>query len=616
MVTLAAIASSRPGSLELPEIPESKLDARSLYAALAHVVGTGFDHTQSMCLIDPARADVSSLLSNLSVQMNRDEMFIIFYSGHGTLEGTRLFLNFADASQNGKGKVSVTELGEWLRSCQAEVLLILDCCHSGIALNLANRGDPFEDVRISVLASAECHAKSTFTGLGSDFTRALTQTLSVMFEQKHPLSLVGITDALKRAHGQQCTLNVRQGIEDLVIPSAADDGGLPHSFTSDFLRSICDAPLPIREMLWYSVIDVDLDRRLDVLRHYFLDVPHSEPSWLARRALGTALNSCRASALPYYELIYQLVSSNNWMKCASGVIGVKGSLDDSTLRDLVKKSLDCDRMDLTWLAHLYLADARAIGVDEALDTKLTKTGWGIADIATRWLGTDADQERTIGKIIERCSENEVKQALGTHCRCLNLMNQSVAELPYDREITESALVRFLYASKKRGRTLAPRLKWMLSSLYGTWRDQLQSDVAEWLMNRPVQDGISQLSLCARVPSVEVRMSVFQFLTNRLDLRDTYREGLLWGIKDSHPWVRRVAISTLRTESDAHNALRDTFDMSLYPGVLDLHLEAFRLGLSNPESLNAQSLTAVENGSISWAFQNEAKHSGVNQRSCG
>lgn len=605
MVTLAAVAASRPGSLNLPAIPESKLDTSSLYTTLAHVAGVNFEHTQSVCLIDPARNDVSSLLRSLGSELSRDDTFVIFYSGHGTIEGSRLFLNFSDASQNGNGRVSITELGEWLHSCRAEIVLILDCCHSGMGLDLANRVDPFEDVRISVLASAEPHAVSTFTKSGSDFTRALTKTLSAMFEEQYPLSLVRITENIKRQYRQECTLNVREGIEDVVIPSAMDDTALPQGFTSDFMRNIRTVPLPIREMLWYSLIDVELDRRIDVLRHYLLDMPWSEPSWLVRRALGTALNSCRTATSLYRDLIVDFVSSSNWMKIAAGIIGAKGSLEDTTLRDIIKRTLDSDRMDLTWLAHLYLADAGAIGLDEALGTKLIETGWGIVDIATRWLRADTDHERTISRIIDRCPSEEIRLSLGSHCRCVNVMNTSVSQLPYDREVVEAPLVRFLYGSKKRGRTSAPRLKWMLSSLYGTWRDQLQSDVGEWLTNHSIEDGKLQLHLCARVPAVEVRMSVFQFLANQSQIKDTYRESLLWGITDPHPWVRRVAVSALRTERDAVNAARDLFDMSLYPGVLDLHLEAFRLGLGCAQTLEAQSLTAVERGAISWALQNEA-----------
>ena len=603
MVVLIALGVARAGQLTVPQIPAAQ-DAEQFYRVTAQAVGLPFDHTRSICLIDPTVAEARLVVNRTAALLTGRDTLIVFYSGHGSIRQSRLFLNFVDAQENGCGQVSVAELGEWLVASESNRVIILDCCRSGAALGLANREDIYQAARTAVIASAEAHLSSTFTKAGSDFTNALCNAIQRLQSERSPLSLTRLVQLIRDGHVERCTINLPEGQHDSVIPASYDVPSLPNSFPKNFLARIHESPIVERQHLWFDLTKVPLGLRFATIERYLRSTGPSEPSWLVRRALGTALGTCEVLQDAWRSLCLELIGSADWMRCAIGLIASRQHLDEATLREAARGVFGrVTEMDTVWLAHLYLSDSAADALPQVLGSALRESAWGIIEIFTRW----ALDEAVIDKALSNVPQTTLR-TVATHFRLAETTSASLARLAYDADVVASPLARFLYARRRRGRTVDPELKSLLSTVYGNWRDQLQGDVREWLENQETQKVDPQLTLCDRLPAVETRMAVFADLSNDQNLMQSYRTSLQWGLEDAHPWVRREAAQAFRHNADvAAAAIVRVANMSVYPGVVDLYLEGARQGLDVQTEIAKRGFSPRVSEALTWALPLETKH---------
>ena len=593
----------QPGTLSLSRISCAGEDATRVYHALAQATVALFDHVRSLCLTDCSVGEAKSYIAHIARKLTSEDTLVIYYSGHATFEGTKLVLAFGDANDEGVGRMTPDGLAELVGFCKGQTIMILDCCHAGIALKIANKEDSFERLQISVLASTQAHRPSTFTESGSTFTNALCFALTLLHEQRLALSLSVIAKLIRESGGTDCVLNLAEGQVEVVIPSSLVPANLSAAFPLDYVDRLCRARLAIREMLWYSLSELPIDTRMACLTQYFGRELSSEPSWVVRRACGSLLWSCRTDRAHWYQLVESLLTAPNWMEVCVGLIGARGEIVDARLQGIASDLLVSDaQVDAVWLAHLYLSDVGVDVLERAIHSRLARTSWGVVDIASRQVRSAEDVLTVLPVFREYLREDEILRALGTHLRCLGLpFSADGWQLPYDPDVSDSPLVRYLYASGRRGRIVDSGTKWLLSYMYGSWRDQLQENVTVWLENHSDEQCRIQLQVCARVPSVEVRMAVFQDLRHAGAVFARYQESVAWGLEDPHPWVRREALVAFRRDSKmTSKALEVPLNSALYPGCLDFWLAAHTVGASPAGGWVGLDLTNSEKRAMDWA----------------
>lgn len=600
MVTAICIGIVKSGSPHLSQIPCAGEDASRVYHALADVTLDSFDHIHSVCLTDSLLAEVQSYIGYIARNLTPEDTLVLYYSGHGALMGSELVLEFADAAV---GRVTTKVIAGWLDFCKAHAIIVLDCCHAGIALGMANKADPFKMSRTSVLASTRAYDASTFTESASEFTRAFCAALALLHEKASPLSLSVIAKLIRQKGVAGCVLNLAEDQVEVVIPSSAGAVVVPTTFPVDYVRRLSQSRQATREILWYSLSTLPVDIRIACLWQYFgYDLP-SEPSWLVRRAIGSVLWSCRLDRVEWRRLVERLLVSPNWMEVCIGLIGTRVEIGQPGLKEIGCKIVASETpIDAVWLAHLYLSEVDGAALELALNSRLTGTPWGMVDVASRHIRGAQDVQKVLTIVREYQKDEELLCALGTDLRCRGLPSSVNAwQLPYDPAVTTSPLVGYLYSGDRRGAITDPSAKWLLSFMYGSWRDQLQERVVAWLTNHPVEQCKAQLELCGRAPAVEVRMAVFQDLGNSAELFGQFKEHVAWGLRDPHPWVRREALLAFRADTErASRAANGLLVSTRYPGRLDLILTAQAVGAFPVDRWAAVDLTGSEKRAMNWA----------------
>ena len=412
MVVLIAIAVEHPGQVPLEPIPAARLDAERFYRTLSSAAGTLFDGSHSVCLIDPTAAEARMAITRTAGQLKSTDTLVIFFSGHGRIANGRLFMPFADATGDGRGQVGVPELGEWLIQFPVERVVVLDCCHSGAALGLANLGDIYERARTAVLTSTDAFRRSTFSGSGSQFTSALCDAITRLESERAALSLTRLVRLMTDQGSDLPLLNLPQGHEDFVIASSSDAISLPESFVQDFVSRILDSALVERQYVWSDLLKAPLRNRYAVLERYFGGGLPSEPSWLVRRAIGTALGSCEPVGRPWRKLCISLINSADWMRACIGLIAARRALDNDEIRNATIGAVapSSPAVDAAWLASLYLADAKIDARAEVLQSRLRLSAWGAIDILVRWALHRPDEDVAASQLISSVPRSSASAA--------------------------------------------------------------------------------------------------------------------------------------------------------------------------------------------------------------
>ncbi|MGH2544606.1 MAG: hypothetical protein ACRDIB_17575, partial [Ardenticatenaceae bacterium] len=257
-------------------------------------------------------------------------------------------------------------------------------------------------------------------------------------------------------------------------------------------------------------------------------------------------------------------------------------------------------MDVTWLAHLYLSDHTKDDLMMALTSPLGHTPWGVVDLWKRYGTHSSNQEGMLRIFRESLHERPGDlRDLRVHLDCVGVAEAEILGVPSDPELVENELVCFQYQRQPRGVLGQTPVKWLVSSLYGSWRDQLSGDLRDYLENVDNRQIAYDLSVCQRIPSVEHKVSLCQDLAATA-IDDTRIVGAAkWAVTDPHPWVRRESLKLFSgSRNIAERAIGVTTDRSLYPGFIDLLLEAH----CNKADVQPQThgLTKGERSAVEWA----------------
>lgn len=584
----------------LCEIECAHEDAYLVYETFSNVLDLDFSEKRSVCLVEPKESEFETVLKMFKKNLNSSDNLIIYFSGHGELlNNSTLSLLFSDA-EDSEGKYNLRRLKDELNGVEFQTILILDCCHSGAALDIANSSNIFNHEKISVLASNEPIERAQFSKEGSAFTLNLCNALNNINVKGKNISLQIIVEEIESC-GNKCYINTPEIQRNVVLKEAINLIEDNKDFRKRFLLRISESDITTREMHWYYLMDFPELTKIEILNNNF-DNEISEPHWLVRRAIGSLISEMRDFKFKE-ETVLSLLYSRNWMKQCIGLIGARKEMNQKSIKNRVIEILRSDtQIDAIWLANLYLADSGFQDIDSALSSSLSKTSWGIIDI---WM-------RYSNKIEEDILLSKITSVVET-----NIMNPLIIHLYFDSNrvenedlieaVKKSKLIPDLYELKKRGETKFIKQKWLFSSLYGNWRDQVDLKLREFFDNTSKEEIKFDLKLAADIPLVEMRMAIFQYMIIYNDLILEYVDELKWGLQDPHPWVRRTAIHALKDHPNLiKEALLREYDDKFYPGRLDFILEAVSLGFNCDNYIERSNLNKNEMKSIKWASSNTLK----------
>ncbi|MEC2520716.1 caspase family protein [Bacillus thuringiensis] len=488
------------------EIPCAYDDANLIYETLKNILDTDFSDSQSICLTGPNLKEFSSVVKMLKRNLDESDNLIIYFSGHGDLlDRDELVLLFSDADDGEEGRYNLLQLKQDLRQAKFQTILILDCCYSGAGLSIANSTNIFSNDKISVLASSSPFNRATFDAEGSIFTRSLCNILNGLNESGRLISLRILAEEIRKT-GNKCYVNISNGSPDniLVNPTMLIEDN--EDFKKRFLMRIKEVDTTTREMHWYYLMDLPEITKFEVLNSYFAE-EISEPHWLVRRAIGSVISEFKNFKMKE-SIILNLLRSRDWMAQCIGLIGARRSLDHESIRDEVKSILLSDtQIDAIWLANLYLSDYGDLDIDSVLSSSLSNTPWGVLDIWIRYSGK-IDRHSLLEKIKETVDKS-LLTPLFIHMYFESGHIEDEELLAPNRN---SKLIPFLYELKKRGETKSAKQKWLFSSLYGNWRDQLDLKLRNFFYYARDGEVHTELELASNLPLVEMRMAIFQYVT--------------------------------------------------------------------------------------------------------
>ena len=584
--------------VSLAEIPCAYNDADLVYKTLNEILDTEFSEENSICLKGPTVDEFLAVVKLFKRNLSETDKLIIYFSGHGELiENESLDLLFSNADSDGEGRFRLLRIQEILQQSTFQTIVILDCCHSGAGLNIASNTNIFSNDKISVLASNKPFGRATFDENGSHFTRELCHVLNTVNEEGNNISLRILAEKME-SFGHRCYVNTPTGYPNIVLKNSTILIEDNRDFQKRFLMRINESDTTTREMHWYYLMDLPEITKIEVLRNYF-EKEVSEPHWLVRRAIGSLISEIR-NFKHKESFVLNLLRSTDWMNQCIGLIGARKELDHQSIRDEVKSILKSNtQIDAIWLANLYLSDSNHHDVDEALSSSLSKTPWGVLDI---WVRYSEKMDKTILlEMIKSIVDKSLLKPLYLH---MFFEDGHIEEGEDLGQAQKSKLIPFLYDLKKRGETKSAKQKWLFSSLYGNWRDQVDLKLRDFFFNTHDDEIRADLELAAELPLVEMRMAIYQYMTIYNELLKDYYHVLKWGLNDPHPWVKRTAIRALKEYStELKGAFQEEIQGQLYPGKLDFILEAASIGINCDDYIVKHRLNRSEIGSIDWATSN-------------
>ena len=264
-------------------------------------------------------------------------------------------------------------------------------------------------------------------------------------------------------------------------------------------------------------------------------------------------------------------------------------------------------MSLVWLADLYYTDSCFANIDVSLSSNLAQTEWGLIQIWDRYK-EKRTAEDFISSATEKIKNKNVVNALRNE---LFLRDSTVidgADIDANiRNAADSFLVKTLYRSPMRGRTIDKNKKWLYSILFGNWRGKLIVNLDEYFRNTVEDTIIRELEEAKNIPCPQKRASVFSYLQYAPELVKKYSNALTWGLSDPHPWVRKDAVLAFKDNRDlVLSAFHDTFNRYLFIGTFDLMVSASRIIDKDYlfEYIDKYNLTPCEKESIKHAVAME------------
>ncbi|WP_242053672.1 caspase family protein [Nostoc sp. FACHB-888] len=150
---LIGVSEYEPG---LNPLPAAVKDVEAMQQVLLHPEMGGFTETDIMVLKNPQRQDMEEAIENLFVHRQKDDLLVLFFSGHGIKDDTgRLFLATRTTRKTPRGDlirssaVAASVVHESMsRSRSKRQVVILDSCFSGaFAEGLSAKDDGTVDIR-------------------------------------------------------------------------------------------------------------------------------------------------------------------------------------------------------------------------------------------------------------------------------------------------------------------------------------------------------------------------------------------------------------------------------------------------------------------------------------
>ncbi|MDT8837792.1 caspase family protein [Paraburkholderia fungorum] len=579
-------------------------DAQIIYDTFEWVLGEQLDHRHSIVAVD---ITADQFLAHLRTMLKdgpkaRDGVqYIVFFSGHGTIADDVLDLHFIDSSF-GLGTVSSVMIGEILRTAgYPNLLLILDCCFSGQAKTLVQTTALVNNKQTTVVASSLPYQESSEGETYSVFTQAICHALNKIEQEGKEVSIAHVQAELKANDFRSQTPHIifPEGNHDLILRQRRLSEKLATKLEIDLIKKIKQSNEEVRESIWFALADEPEHVLLHVATQLFNHGEYAEPSWLVRRAVGSAVSSVKYLRSEKREICDRLLASTNWIHQCVGILACRNELADEQKSGTLKALLQSDgsNMDARWLSLLYLSDQLGGDAhDNILETiSLTdfyESPWGIFELWEHCINKPQHGlELTV--LVERTEKlisklHELNRETSGLCEYIYFQNRKIFEclgekfrLAVQESMRQNIQIdrAFSRASIRGTNETMGISKWLRSSLYGSWRGSYAPHPA--FAQSTNNDLVVFLRSVKNLPMVGARMSVFeQWQTRDQDFWNENASAVEWGLQDPHPWVRRAAVKFFRVckpkeIDDAISRLNTNVDSNIYPGKLDLIREVFR-----------------------------------------
>lgn len=596
MVSVISIVNSEYSNSEL-NIKCARQDGERVLETFKQLLKDEYDFCASGCFENLKKNQLKDFLEILlKSQRKKDNTVIIYFSCHGEVSFGDFYLLLSDA--NGKEKEGYFLLSELYQLChdykEMKFLLIFDCCHSGYALALANKKQVEVESNITVITSSSHYGRANFSDSGSEFTLGLCNALRTLEGQEESITVSKIVRKIKEDN-INCLVNISEGKEDFVILSKRKQFSIyDDKFVNIFIERLNNC-VAVSEMMWYSINDLPNSVKERIFEKYF-EKGYSEASWLVRRAMGNTLSSLDNSNTFKNNVVDKFLKSFNWMDKCVGIVAVSKSISEERAQYLKEiLSDENSNMDLVWLADLYLSDSEYYDINVTLNSGLSKSVWGLIEIWDRYEKKYTKQDELFD-IIKRSVKDKM------------IIDGLSKEIKFRKKPDPGSLVSFLYGGKKRGRTVDLEKKWLLSLLYGNWRGRVECDLTEYLLNSNKKKIIKELENAKDIPSVERRMSIFEYFENEQEYFETYKEHIKWGLQDEHPWVRRIAILCFKNHPEEIDlSFQDMINTDIYSETFAMIINAASITSTDYEEyIKSYEWTECENNAILQAVGRENK----------
>lgn len=578
MLSLLSIGISNYSLAKCGNISCARDDAFSIYDALKDIMQEEFCEHNSICLQDIFAHDYLSLLHSISYSLiSPEDILVLFFSGHATNVNnygseTDYSLCFADYNENlDTGYVSLNnQIIPALNRINTNIVLILDCCFSGMGLHVASSHTCGN--HISVLSGSSDRQFSYYSKSGSYFSEAICKSIFEIKASDEDFTLEKLQSTIQNYYSR-AQFNIAAGSKELIIKNKNNYKEVFFDFDKRFLKRISSTnDSHIKEATWYSLIDVPTYLKIRVYEKYFhclneASIFPSELNWLVRRAIGSSI-SCISDVNYRKSIVEKLLLSSLWQEQCIGIIAARYDVvTDNSIFQLLLNKISTDhitKIDAVWLANLYASDNPDYDYQLFARTSLVVNSWGINELY---------------KCARKSSGFNLKDFL-----CVLNTSEYVKQewvTAYTEPHTwekSSKLYRIMASKNERGRLPEnSKAKFILSSLYGNWRGYRLYNLKTYLEDNSKDKIKKELNEIQYYSEVEYRMSIFDYFLSETELLEELIESLKWGLNDVHPWVRRTAIQCFK----AANILKNECNQSILEylemennqiGVFDLLME--------------------------------------------
>ncbi len=582
MLSVISIGIGEYNNME--NIPCAKKDCEKIYTAFKHIMGSDFADYTSICLVDLNASDFIRILECLRFSLtSEDNTLVVFFSGHAKTmktygSSTDFILCFSDYYEKRmQGEVSLQhQLLPILNKIPGEIILILDCCFSGASLSFAS--ETYAGQRISVLSSAPELGLSEFDNDGSKFSKSLYESILEIEAENTEFKLNNLQNKINEKYPRGC-FNMGAGHRgDIILKHNIDLGEIYIDFHKRFMKQILQSDAFSREALWYSLCDMPFCLTEKIYTEFFRcfnseTVYPLESSWLVRRAIGSSI-SCIRNNFNRKKITRPLLNSMYWQEQCIGLIGSRYDManEEDEYEFVIKqiKNRNITKIDAVWIANLYAADNPKYDYKIFIGTSLCNDSWGIQEI----FKTARQHSVSVDDFINSMETNLKPFKAWKELFCAE--NRWTSNLLYD----------ILSSKQDRGRLpMNSKSKFILSVLYGNWRGHKLVNFKSYFETQNKQLICKELFEASKFPEAEYRMAIFEFLITEPELTVEYLDQLMWGLSDTHPWVRRTAIQSFKAayknEKECNLSILSYLDGKAEQiGELDLILEYSEKNINN------------------------------------